>query len=362
MLSHLLNHAEANQEIPHLFRPLTTKYKEDRFVIDEFIREGSLTILAGDPKCGKSSFATGIAMAVAAGKPFASRTTHQGAVLWVAGEEDIRERMNVIYESPAFDESLPIFTCFDQLDIDTEEGLDSIQKWMRQTEAKLLVIDSLHACITGRSLSDGRAARKSLMPLKKFCGFYELACIVIHHSSGRKGEARVAESSQLAATASQFWLFTSRRSENREGRTITVASRGRGDYANQTHRFHSPNPTTYEATADREWTLPVPYQSVWFWSCLAAFATKGDLNVYEVQALHGHAEGTVRNSFSRLKNLGYIEKVGTRDEAATYRATPEGIAAVCRYEDEVEYQRLQREAEAAEREKAEKEKSAVFTT
>lgn len=117
MLDYVMAQMQAN-ETPHLFLPLTVKHKEDRFVIEDFIRENSLTILAGDPKCGKSSFATGIALAIAAGHPFASRTTHQGAVLWVAGEEDYRERMNLIYDSPAFDDSLPIFTCFDQLDID----------------------------------------------------------------------------------------------------------------------------------------------------------------------------------------------------------------------------------------------------
>lgn len=331
MLTHLLRHAEANQESAHLFRPLTSKYKEGAFVIEDLIRAGSLTILAGDPKSGKTSFATGIAMAVAAGQPFASRTTHQGAVLWVAGEEDFHERMNLFYESPIFDESLPIFTCFDQLDIDTEDGLRSIYSWKDKTEASLVIVDSLHACISGRSLADGRGARKSLMPLKKFCSDVDLACIVIHHSSGRKGQARVAESSQLAASASQFWLFSSTQSVGGDGRSIKIVSRGRGNYANETHQFHSPSPTVYLATMEREWTLPVPYQSTLFWSCMAAFYNEAELNIYELQDLHGYAAGTVRNCLTRLKNMNYIVKVGKRDGATTYKPTKEGADAVYQY-------------------------------
>lgn len=57
-----------------------------QFLIDGFIPQGSLSMLFGDPGCGKSFLAIDIAMCIATGSSFHSKPVKRGAVIYIAGE------------------------------------------------------------------------------------------------------------------------------------------------------------------------------------------------------------------------------------------------------------------------------------
>lgn len=234
-----------------------------RFIIDPLIPEGRLILLAGDPKCGKTALATAIALAVAKGEPFAGMPVQQGGVLWLSCEESFGERSELLRIAPKTKVSLPLYTCYENLPIDTESAEYDIQFWKCQVDAKLLVVDPLHGAHSGRSLHDGWAARRTLRLIKRICGASDLTAIVIHHLTKRAKEARVAESVQLAAIASTV-ITLSRSTEARPFRLheargsgevkkrqtdlseVTLECRGRGLHANATYVFRSNGPLDYE--------------------------------------------------------------------------------------------------------------------
>jgi hypothetical protein len=260
--------------------------KHDRYLIDGFLPESGLVLLAGDPKAGKTAIASAIALAVAKGKPFAGMETKQGAVLWMCLEESYDERCAVMRGVRGITD-LPFFVTQDHIPVDTEDGYEEILEWVVATKARLLVVDPLHAAHSGRSLHDGWAARKTLKLLKRLSE--HCTVLVLHHLS-RTGTRRIAESVQLSAIATMLihlvssppgrgpvpeakrkWTevreinanadapetgpSSTANSATRPGRSqglqqisrlIILECLGRGDFANRTWQFVSKGPLNYE--------------------------------------------------------------------------------------------------------------------
>jgi len=267
---------EEEHRLKMLFLPLgAQRFKTPEFVIDNLLPKGYLAILAGDPKSGKTALATAIALAVANGEPFAGHKTRKSPVLWLSLEESPAERGALLEKhlqgidsiacldehcermfgpndnetapvESKLDSLPPIYTCFEPIRIDTEQGIEDLRFWVRETGAALIVVDPLHAAHSGRSLQDGWAARKTLQPLKRFCAQMKVACIVLHHSATR-GRERVAENAQLAATASMFMLLSSSPApkDSNAKRRVTLKCSGRGEFSNTIWHFASDGPLDY---------------------------------------------------------------------------------------------------------------------
>ncbi len=236
--------------VPTPLATLTLPAKPTRWRVNQLLPEGYVTILAGEPKSGKTCFATALALAVATGTPFAGLDTVQAPVLWMCCEESPEERTSLLrhappclrlpegapsrcqdldgVELPCADTAdyVPLFHTFHRIPIDTEPGVQVVGDLCRMIEAKLLVVDPLHGAHSGRSLQDGWAARKTLAPLKKLATELGLTVLILHHRTTR-GPARVAESAQLAATASMFWVLSSLPLPTR-GESLPLLPRGGG--------------------------------------------------------------------------------------------------------------------------------------
>ncbi|MDQ2985781.1 MAG: AAA family ATPase [Armatimonadota bacterium] len=228
----------------NLFHHVNRLERQPKFLIDGFLPLGYCCILAGDPKAGKTALASAIAMAVAEGSPFAAMESVRSGVLWLALEESPEERATIM--APVFDrlDDTTFYVTHQKIAIDTPEGLSDLQEWVSLTEAKLIVVDPLHAAHSGRSLDDGWRARRTLAPFKKFCYDKDLTGLVLHHIS-RTGN-RVAENSQLAACAGMSLLYTSQ--QTADGRVVRLHGAGRGDFANRIWHFGSNGPLNYWPT------------------------------------------------------------------------------------------------------------------
>lgn len=283
--------AERDHYYETLFQPIfqTVNPVKPDWVVENLLPAGYLTILAGAPKSGKTCLATAVALAVANGLPFAGRATTQSAVLWLAGEESYQERSAILQSCPIAEETTPLFTCYERLNIDCEDDLMTLDHWRRHTEAKLIVVDPLLGCISGRSLADSWSARKTLRTLKEYCTRNKVACLVLHHQKRAYQRAmanRVADNDQLAATASLYWILRSssmgvppmctegvppskgeacnpmergrpvreseptehgeRKTENGQ-RLVTLTAEGRGRWVERITRFVSRSPLHYES-------------------------------------------------------------------------------------------------------------------
>jgi RecA-family ATPase len=227
---------ERQRSYQDLFHLPGKNLREPEYLIDKLLPQGYLAIMAGNPKAGKTCLATAMAFAVANGSDFAGLKVKQGSVLWLSLEESPQERAaalgnfqdltnrlpdwpddeetkQALIESTGWEPkdlaNLPIFTCYERIPIDTEDGIAALQHWQGKTDAKLIVVDPLHAAHSGRSLTDGWSARKTLQLIKRFATQTRTSILILHHLSSYGKNLRVAESAQLSACASMFMLLTS---------------------------------------------------------------------------------------------------------------------------------------------------------
>jgi DNA-binding CsgD family transcriptional regulator len=219
-------------------------FMAQNFLVEGFLPKGGLVILAGDPKIGKTAVASAIALAVAKGKPFAGMKTLQSAVLWLQLEESYQERSAIMRAARGF-KRLPFYACFDHVPIDTDEGIADLDAWRSDTNARLIVVDPLHAAHSGRSLADGWAARKTLAKLKAMCTATRTTALVLHHLMKSRSRARLAESVQLAAVATMVMILTIASPAGARPRTIRLDCTGRGAYANRSWTLESRGPLDY---------------------------------------------------------------------------------------------------------------------
>jgi len=126
-----------------IFKPLPTYLAElpadsYEWIIEGFMARGSLTIVGGNSKAGKTVLATNVAMAVATGTPFLGMPTTSNAVLWLAYEESEAERGAVLKMYDVQPENL--FVTHEKLYLDSPEAMEKIRYWIRKTGAGLVII------------------------------------------------------------------------------------------------------------------------------------------------------------------------------------------------------------------------------
>lgn len=308
------------------------------WLVQGFIPQGYLCLLAGDPKSGKTALATAIALAIVQGKPFAKRNVQKSPVLWLALEESRRERAAVLFpliqkNAPPNAEkrgyldcgpTFPFYTCYEGIAIDTEDGINALRHWLNKTQARLIVVDPLHAAHSGRSLYDGWAARKTLRDLKKLCNDSGVTALVLHHLTTR-GKRRVVESVQLSAIAGMVMMLSFRHPAGQsDSRIVTLDCMGRGRFTNTTFHFASANPLDYqpvdpppnELRTKEKRTLETRYtfdNLVLETLARCPRSTAADL-AGELQT----NPNTVRNSLARLKAAQKIRVVGWVSGATLY--------------------------------------------
>lgn len=229
-------------------------YPEMDWLVDGLLPLGYTAILASEPKAGKTCLATAIALAVGTGQDFAGLRTAPGNVLWFSLEETAAERRTILHQFQGEGEPPQIFTSHEPIRIDDEETYVYLHEVCREFEPKLIVIDPLYAAISGYSLREAHQARRSLTLFKQFCNAIRATGLVLHHltNSGPRyhRNPRVAESAQLAATASmqilltQYSLKHASPSPPSPSRVVCLECRGRGP-VNRRWRFTSNGPLDY---------------------------------------------------------------------------------------------------------------------
>ncbi len=313
--------------------------RDIKFVVDQFLPNGYLTILAGDPKCGKTSFATTLAFSVALGLPFLDREVTQGSVIWLSLEEGFPERRALFHHLPPeirkkvnsnpcpglHPGALPIYNLFEFPPIDTEEGLNYLAEIINAHRPQLVVIDSLHASHSGRSLADGWAARKTLRYIKRLSGGSYPAILVLHHLAGNRKHRRVAESAQLSAVASMSWIIEQIPGP-RTPRTYTLTLRGRGSFANQMMSLKSELPLQYSVLAeDEEFASTQSFIE----DKVIALIAESPKTVSELIGQIHAAPGSIKNAVSRMLKLGRVEQCGVVKKAHLYRQAWQNKGDLC---------------------------------
>jgi len=311
-----------DEDIPldELFKPLPTYLAElpadsYEWIIEGFMARGSLTIVGGNSKAGKTVLATNVAMAVATGTPFLGMPTTTNAVLWLAYEESEAERGAVLKMYDSQPDNL--YVTHEKLYLDSPEAMEKIRYWIRKTGAGLVIIDPLYGACQADSLGDGRTARATLTPLKEICRTENVTAWVLHHltkqhQSGMVRE-RMADSNQILATASSDFLVDCEEDSD-GGRTLTLHGRGRGAFANQVWKIRSTSETDFTLLS-----MGKAKESARD-AILELIESEGECTAEQIAERLQMNSGTVKNRLTDLRKKKLVLAVGrTGSNALTYR-------------------------------------------
>lgn len=157
-------------------------------VVDGFLNCGTY-LFVGAPKVGKSFFMAQLAYHVSMGIPLWDYTVRQGAVLYLALEDDyarLQQRLSRMFDVESSDHFY-MATKAKTLN----EGLDSqLEKFVRMhPDARLIIIDTLQkVCETGGEHYSYSNDYEIVTRLKEFSDRYNICLLIVHHT--RKMESQ----------------------------------------------------------------------------------------------------------------------------------------------------------------------------
>ena len=156
------------------------------FIIDDMLSPG-LSMLAADPKTGKSWFSLLMCLCVSQGKKFLGYKTHKCNVLYLALEDSdnrMKSRIKRIFEGDKLPDTFNYCIEINDLSSGFIEQMELVCQSMN--DLRLIVVDTLQ-CIRGQyNNKDGGAYGydyKEMNKLKSFAKKHNLAILLIHHTS-----------------------------------------------------------------------------------------------------------------------------------------------------------------------------------
>lgn len=164
---------------------------QQKFIVENLLPVG-ISMLAGAPKLGKSWAGLYIALSVATGRPFLSRPTDQGAVLYLGLEDSprrLQERLQRI--GPGVDwENVPL-ELWTEIDPVDAGGLASLREWLEAAERpKLIVVDiwGRFESRTPSTKSEYDRITQTMQPLQALATEFGVAIMLVHHTKKIQGD------------------------------------------------------------------------------------------------------------------------------------------------------------------------------
>jgi hypothetical protein len=161
-----------------------------KWIIDQLISTGSLSMFFGDPGTKKTFSMLSLAVCVALGKPWLDFETTTRKVLIVdeeSGEPRLALRLGKAIRGELGDESTPIkFVSHGGFNLDDKKGEDELQNLIKTTGAGLVIIDALAEIMNGDENSK-QDTHPVFAALRRIAEETRAAIIPIHHSNKNGG-------------------------------------------------------------------------------------------------------------------------------------------------------------------------------
>ena len=285
-----------------------------KWAVDGFLSAG-LSILAGGPKVGKSTFALHIALSIAlGGSALGKIPVQKGRVLYLALEDTKRRLQERINET-----GIPDTDSIEFLDFTTtvprqhEGGLEYIKDWLeKHPDARLVIIDTLQRF---RKQLSGKNSMYSedydvISEIKKLADDYDVAILIIHH---------------LKKAMSDDWLNEISGSQGLAGAADTILSlkRARTDRAGILHvTGRDVEEKDYQLELDSfGWILKGEADEFsapdWKKSILSYLKEHNSVSPMQLSENLGLGISNAKQSLRRLEKEGLIKKIGYGTYALT---------------------------------------------
>lgn len=157
------------------------------WVLEGYLREGGLTLLAGPPKLGKTTFAYHALVSIALGKEFIGRQTSDESVLLLGVEEHRRDIVQRLKDCSEQDLSGLVKVAFGPLPF-SDQILGEITAYIEREGIGLVVIDTLPAWWRLTDESDASEVIRKGMPLLEAIRQTDAAWLGLVHSRKGGGE------------------------------------------------------------------------------------------------------------------------------------------------------------------------------
>jgi hypothetical protein len=175
------------------------------WLLDEILPMGGISVLAGKPKAGKSTWARCLAIRVARGEDFLGNICHKGLVLYLALEEKESEVKKHFKDMGASgDENILIHAA-----AAPEKALDELSKIVQQNKPTLIIIDPLFRFSRVRDSSDYSEVTRSFEPLVTMARESGAHIMAVHHmkkGGSADGDAILGSTAILAAVDTALLL------------------------------------------------------------------------------------------------------------------------------------------------------------
>ncbi|HSI72931.1 MAG TPA: AAA family ATPase [Fimbriimonas sp.] len=215
------------------------------FLVEDFLPLGYTVLLASDTKEGKTALLDALALSVTKGEDFAGRKVRQAGVVWAAYEEKRNQReLNLCLDPHYNNNALDLYTAFKPSPLHDPDACEMLQCLCMEWKARLLVIDPLAGATGYHNLSEGHYVRRIMDTLNEVAYMCNLTVVVLHQASSL-GNFRIADSIQIQAAAGMV-MYYGRTKLDDGSHLVTLNSKGRGEFANQTVRLRSTSPLHYE--------------------------------------------------------------------------------------------------------------------
>lgn len=162
------------------------------WIVENFLYEGSLTVLVGGPSSYKSYTMLDCGAAVASGHDWLGKKVTQGPVLIIDEDNDDRlmaDRYASILRGHKLPETIPMYyICLGRYNLYDPGDVEDLQEKITETGAKLVVLDCLYKLLQNKSGNDPHNIAPLFTTLKAMSVRNDCAIVIVHHTN-KKGDS-----------------------------------------------------------------------------------------------------------------------------------------------------------------------------
>ncbi|MEM2175683.1 MAG: AAA family ATPase, partial [Candidatus Micrarchaeia archaeon] len=185
----LLKKGKLNSELPIIFEKDLENISttEIKWIVENYVPEKSIVMLAGKRASFKSWGALHLALAIASGsKAFGQFNTRKTFVLYIDEEnglEEIKRKVEMIKAGMGLSYKLDnlAFLCFEGLKLDRSDAREKLKNFLEKYPNTVIVVDTFRRIISAEENDATEMNRVFTEYLRKFQEEYGATWILIHH-------------------------------------------------------------------------------------------------------------------------------------------------------------------------------------
>jgi DNA-binding transcriptional ArsR family regulator len=287
-----------------------------------YLAPGSLSLLAGRPKVGKSTAVFGLLAALAAGRPYLDLETRESGAVLLS-----EEREGTLAEKArrfSLDGRIDLLMRHQVRGATWQEVVDRAVDHARTNDLGLLVVDTFNAWtgLRGDDESKAGAVHEALEPLTVAAG-HGLAVLIVAHQRKAQGAYGEAVRGSNALTGGVDVVVELERAPTELGAAARVLRAVSRYGATPEELAAELVGETYSARGDLE-HLSAEHERG---EVLDAIPDEGESTITDIAEQTGIAKGTVGRRLEELREAGTLERCGAGKKGDPYRFRRPGFVS-----------------------------------